>query len=84
MAKHIDGLTGEVFATEKAYLDHVSPVTGFTPKDLEHHGSRGSQVAKASLARKGKLSKARETALDSQLEEVKTQGVDHKLMVARR
>lgn len=33
--KHISR-DGFVFATDKEYLDHVSPLTGFTPKDLEH------------------------------------------------
>lgn len=27
---------GFVFETEEGYLDHVSPTTGYTPRDIEH------------------------------------------------
>lgn len=53
--KHIDGVTGLVFETEEAYLNHVSPETGFTPKDIEHQdaltGGQASKVAEAALKR---------------------------------
>lgn len=50
--KHICGASGFIFDTEEAYLSHVSPVTGFTPADMEHHDaltdgmhSRASEAA---------------------------------------
>ncbi len=48
---HIDSLTGAVFPTEEAYLAHVSPVTGTTPVNPEHHGLEFMQVQKAALER---------------------------------
>lgn len=62
--KHVDGLTGQVFNSEQEYLDHVSPVTGFKPTELEHQGKRGVLVAKAALKRGGKLTKKAEADLD--------------------
>jgi len=51
VGKHIDGLTGAVFETEEAYLNHVSPVTGKTPKDPEHLGENFKRVSDAAVAR---------------------------------
>lgn len=34
--KHIDGVTGLVFDTEEAYLNHTSPASGHKPTELEH------------------------------------------------
>lgn len=82
--RHIDGLTGQEFANENAYLEHVSPVTGYKPTDLKHHGVRGLQIAKAALARVAKLTKTQETAIDAEIDEVQSNGTDHKLMLARR
>lgn len=33
---HIDGSSGLVFDTVEKYMDHVSPTTGYTPKDVSH------------------------------------------------
>lgn len=49
--KHVDGLTGAVFETEEAYLNHVSPVTGHTPQEPEHLGPEFVAVQKAALER---------------------------------
>jgi len=82
--KHICGLTGQVFNTEQEYLDHVSPATGFKPTDPEHQGTIGILISKEALRRSGKLTKTVEKELDSQIEVVKTNDVDHKIMVARK
>lgn len=34
--KHVDGPTGLVFDTEEAYLNHVSPISGHKPTEIEH------------------------------------------------
>lgn len=70
--QHVDGLTGKVFATEQEYLDHISPVTGFTPKDLEHHGSAGLRIAEAALKRTGSLTEEIKAELESKQENVTT------------
>ena len=53
--KHIDGVTGLVFDTEEDYLNHTSPETGHTPKDLEHQDiltdGQFSRVADAAIER---------------------------------
>ena len=82
--KHVCGLTGKVFNTEKEYLEHVSPVSGYAPTDIRHHGVRGLQIAKAAIARVSKLTKTKEAEIDAQIAEVQEEGVDHKLMEARR
>lgn len=55
VGKHIDGASGLVFETDEDYLNHVSPVTGFTPKDVEHQdaltGGRFSRQAEKALER---------------------------------
>lgn len=84
MSQHICGLTGKVFDSAEAYYDHVSEVTGFTPRDLEHQGTRGIMVAKEALRRTGKLTKTREAELDAKLDEVRGQDIDHSLMAAKR
>lgn len=52
VGKHIDGVTGLVFETEEAYLNHVSPVTGFNPTEVKHQdiltdGAYSRQAEKA-------------------------------------
>ncbi len=36
IGKHIDGVTGLVFETEEAYLNHISPVTRHSPTEVAH------------------------------------------------
>lgn len=52
--KHISR-DGFVFETEEDYLDHVSPLTGFTPRDLEHQdaltGGRFSKISEKAIER---------------------------------
>lgn len=52
--KHI-ARGGFVFETEEAYLNHTSPVTGFTPKDVEHQDAltngRFSKIAAKAIER---------------------------------
>lgn len=75
--KHVDGLTGKVFDTLQEYLDHVSPVTGFKPTDLEHQGSAGIRVAEAALKRTGSLTEEVQAELEIKKETVES--VDHGL-----
>lgn len=82
--KHVCGLTGQVFATEAEYLNHVSQATGFKPTDPEHQGSIGLLISKEALRRSGKLTKKKEAEIDAQIESVKGNDVDTKIMVARR
>jgi hypothetical protein len=49
--KHIDGLTGLVFETEEQYLDHLSPVTGHTPKEGAHMGEDFIKISEGALKR---------------------------------
>ena len=77
--KHVDGLTGKVFATEEEYLEHISPVTGFTPRDIQHHGSAGIRVAEAALKRTGSLTSEMEAELEATKDTVVTENVDHSL-----
>lgn len=53
--KHIDAVSGLVFETDEDYLNHVSLVTGFTPKDVEHQdeltGGQFSKQAEKALER---------------------------------
>lgn len=83
MSQHIDGLTGQVFETKEEYLAHVSPVTGYTPADIEHHGERGILVAKKALGRTGSLDTNAEAGLDTALDNVKNNDVEHKLAEVR-
>lgn len=76
---HVDGLTGKVFSSEQEYLDHVSPVTGFKPTDLEHHGSAGLRIAEAALQRTGSLTKEVQADLDEKKEIIESSQVDHEL-----
>lgn len=81
--KHIDSLTGKVFNSEKEYLEHVSPVTGYKPTDPKHHGSRFLRQQKEALRRTGKLTEAREAEIDKDIDEVKSAKVDAKIAKAR-
>lgn len=36
VGKQIDGVTGLVFDTEEAYLNHISPATGCKPTEVKH------------------------------------------------
>lgn len=36
VGKHVDGPSGLVFDTEEAYLNHVNPLSGHKPTELEH------------------------------------------------
>lgn len=83
MSKHIDGLTGRVFDTEEEYLAHVSPVTGFKPTDLEHHGQRGILVAKKALERTGSLNTEVETELNSKMSDEGLANAEHGLAEVR-
>jgi len=82
--RHVCGLSGKVFRTEEEYLEHTSPATGFSPKDLEHQGTRGVLVAKAAIARGGKLKKKIERELDEKMEVINKHDINHKLMEAKR
>lgn len=79
MSKHIDGLTGEVFETEAEYLAHVSPVTGYKPTDIEHHGLRGLRVAEKALERTGSLKGAVKTDVEAKLTKVRDEEVETKV-----
>lgn len=48
--KHVDGLTGLVFATEEDYLNHVSPVTGHKPTEFAHMVATDENAQQRSLA----------------------------------
>lgn len=84
MSKHIDGLTGQEFSTEEEYLAHVSPVTGYKPTDLEHHGVQGLRIAKKALERTGSLKKENEDELDVKIEKVREDKVDEKVRGAKK
>lgn len=46
--KHVCGITGLVFDTEADYLDHESPVTDRTPREIEHlEGIEGKKTVQA-------------------------------------
>lgn len=77
--KHVCGLTGKVFDSLEEYLAHTSPVTGFKPTDLEHHGSAGIRIAEAALKRTGSLSKEATIELEEKKETIATDNVDHQL-----
>lgn len=49
--KHVDGLTGLVFDTEEAYLEHTSPVTGYKPTEPEHQGEGFKAISDAAIRR---------------------------------
>lgn len=53
VGKHIDGVTGLVFDTEEAYLNHVSPVTGHNPMEVAHQDilTDGEYTRQSELAR---------------------------------
>lgn len=53
VGKHIDGITGLVFETEEAYLNHVSPVTGHNPTEVQHQDilTDGEYTRQAELAK---------------------------------
>lgn len=79
MPKVIDGLTGVEFADYKAYLAHVSPVTGFKPTDPEHQGKRGLLVSKKALSRTGSLDKGKEKEIDVKVADIEEKQVQKKL-----
>lgn len=81
--KHVDGLTGQEFASEAEYLAHTNPITGFTPTDIEHHGERGILVAKKALERTGSLTPAAEAQLNSKMNEVARTKVEENLAEMR-
>jgi hypothetical protein len=53
VGKHVDGVTGLVFETEEAYLNHVSPVTGYNPTEVQHQDilTDGEYTRQAELAK---------------------------------
>ena len=77
--KHVDGLTGAVFDSEEDYLNHVSPVTGFTPRDIEHQGEAFIEQSKKALERTGSLTEEKEAELDQALERAREAKVDENL-----
>jgi hypothetical protein len=80
--KHIDGLTGQEFDSHEEYLAHVSPVTGYKPTDLEHHGLTGVRIAKAALQRTDSLEVAI-ASLDEVEEHVRAGKIENKLKQKR-
>lgn len=80
--KHIDGLTGQEFASEEEYLLHTSVVTGFKPTDIEHQGSTGIRIAKAALKRTGSFKK-NEAGLEVKEKNVKRLKVEDKLRLRK-
>lgn len=78
MPKVIDSITGQEFPNYEDYLNHKNPVTGHTPRDIQHHGKRGLMVARRALARTGSLEK-RENALNAIQQEIEASEVDRKL-----
>lgn len=49
--KHIASESNLVFDTEEAYSDHVSPVTGHSPTEVEHlDATSGGEFSRASAA----------------------------------
>lgn len=79
MEKHIDALTGREFDTEEEYLAHVSPITGFTPGEIEHQGLTGIRVAREALKRTGSLKKKAKQELDTSEETVRTRNVEARI-----
>lgn len=59
-------------------MNHVSPITGYTPKDPEHHGTRFVRQQKKALERGGSLTPEREQELDATVDRMKANDVDHK------
>ena len=51
LGKIISGETGAVFETEEAYLDHVSPISGFKPTEPGFNGPAFALVQQGALAR---------------------------------
>lgn len=64
------GQCDQQFEGEEQYLSHTCDKTGYTPQDLEHHGARGIEVAKAALKRTNSLSKTAEEELDARKDEL--------------
>lgn len=74
--EHVCGLTGKRFASEEEYLAHTSEVTGYTPRDLEHHGAQGLRVAEKALARTGSLKTKQKNEIEKKLDHVRKDNVD--------
>lgn len=79
MSKHIDALTGREFDTEEEYLAHVSPITGFTPAQIEHQGLTGIRVAREALKRTGSLKKKEKQELATAESSVRTRNVEARI-----
>lgn len=75
---HIDGLTGERFDSERAYLEHTNKVTGVKPTDLHHHGSIGVTVAEGGLKRTGHLNEDKQALIATARNKVIEHDVDRK------
>lgn len=61
------------------YLAHTCEVTGYNPTQPQHFGTQFMRNQKAALKRGGSLTKAREGAIDADIEKAKESGVDHKI-----
>lgn len=77
--KVVDSLTGFVFETMDDYANHVSPVTGFTPKDPEHFGTRFIRQSEAALKRTKSDSEDTRLEMNRMLDNAKAADVDYNL-----
>jgi len=68
--KVICGLSGLVFDSDEEYLNHVSPITGYTPKDPEHFGANFLRQSKKALERTGSLDEKTAKAIDKKIKTV--------------
>ncbi len=59
--ENICGKCNGKYPSAVAYASHVCPVTGYTPRDPDHHGAEFKQVQEAALER-GEEEEAQEEA----------------------
>lgn len=51
VGKIVSGETGAVFENDDDYINHISPISGFTPADPEFNGPAFKLVQEGALAR---------------------------------
>ena len=64
------------------YLEHICSITGFTPCDPEHFGTRFIAQSKKALERTGSLTDQRIKDIDTIMENAKYHDIDDRLTQA--
>ena len=66
--------------SNSVYLNHKCSITGYTPKDQEHFGSRFINQSKKALERTGSLSTEKKNKINDKIKKIKDENIDDRIM----